>query len=173
LENQHLEPFILPPLGLSLLAQLLQYRQSCGWVSLGQVYPGLAERETVRLRQVSGGRQIALAQQRQHLRGSNLRDAIHKVLLASGLIGLSQKSGRAGDISLGQFQVGKKHLTANKSVNHSFILLRQMETLSPVRESCLQVIPFVEDTCQAKIRFADNLKRLVTCQLEDALIGLG
>ena len=37
----------------------------------------------------------------------------------------------------------------------------------------IQVVPFVEDTGQAKMRFADNLKRLITRQLQDAPVGLG
>ena len=56
LQHQHLEPFILPPPGLHLLAPGREHCQCCGGVSLGQVDPGLAEREVVRLRQVSGRR---------------------------------------------------------------------------------------------------------------------
>ena len=36
-----------------------------------------------------------------------------------------------------------------------------------------QVIPFVEDARQAEVRFVDNLKRLIACQLQDVPIGLG
>ena len=97
----------------------------------------------------------------------------HKVLLARGLIGLRQHSGRAGHISLGQFQAGEKHLTDNESVNHAIILPRQVEALLPVLLGGLQVVPFVEHTGQAKMRFADNLQRLITCQLQDAPVGLG
>src|SRR3989440_8779241 len=39
--------------------------------------------------------------------------------------------------------------------------------------SLIQVVPFVEDTGQAKMRFVDNLKRLIPCNLQDALVGLG
>jgi hypothetical protein len=74
------------------------------------------------------------------LRGSHFRYAIHKVLLARGLTGLSEQSGRAGHISLGQFQAGKKHLTENKSVNNSIILPRQVEALLPVLPGFIQVI---------------------------------
>jgi len=54
-EYQHLEPFILPPPGLHLLSPCREHRQGCGEVSLSQVDPGLAQREIVRLRQMSGG----------------------------------------------------------------------------------------------------------------------
>jgi hypothetical protein len=36
----------------------------------------------------------------------------------------------------------------------------------------IQVVPFIEYTRQPKMRFVDNLKRLITCQLQDALVGL-
>ncbi len=95
---------------------MAEHRQGCGRVALGQVDPGLAERETVRLRQMRGCRKIALAQQRQHVRGSNFRHAMHQVVLARGPAGLGEQSGRAGHIALGQFQAGKHHLTGNTSV---------------------------------------------------------
>mgnify|MGYP006200930457 CR=1 FL=1 len=41
------------------------------------------------------------------------------------------KAGRASYISLGQLQAGKKYLTDNKSVNKTFILPCQMDTLPP------------------------------------------
>src|SRR5258708_27359635 len=173
LETHNFEPFTPPPLSLRLLAQLRQHRQRCGRGADVLICPGLANGKLVRLRAMSGSCQVALAQQRQHLRGSNVRDAIHKVFLARGLTGLSQQSSRAGDISLGQLQAGKQHLTENEAVNHSLILPRQVEALSPVLLSSLQVVPFVEYTGQAKMRFVDNLKRLITCQLQDAPVGLG
>src|SRR5947207_577074 len=37
----------------------------------------------------------------------------------------------------------------------------------------IQVVPFVEDAGQTKMRFVDNLKWLMTCQLQDVLVGLG
>jgi hypothetical protein len=43
----------------------------------------------VHLSQMSGCRQIALVKQGKHLCGSNFRDAMHKVMLAHRLIGLS------------------------------------------------------------------------------------
>ena len=36
---------------------------------------------------------------------------MHEVILAHGLLGLRQHSGRAGHIALGQFQAGEKHLS--------------------------------------------------------------
>ena len=143
LEHHHLEPFIRPTLCLRLLAQWLQHRQCCGRVALGQVYPRLAEGEVVRLRQMSGRRQIALAKQRQHLCGSNLRHPMHEVMLARERFGLSQNSGRAGHISLGKFQAGEKHLTGSEGVD-AFHLPRQLEALLPVLLGGIQVVPFVE-----------------------------
>ncbi len=119
----------------------------------------------MRLREMSGRRHIALAQQRQHLRRSNFRDAMYKVLPVGGLAGLSQKRGRAGHISLSQFQAGKKHLTDNEPVYHAIILPRQVEALSPVLLGGLEIVPFVEYTGQAKMRFVDDLQRLIACQL--------
>src|SRR5438445_4506081 len=111
LENHHLEPFILPPLCLHMPSPWLQHRQCRGRVSLGQLYPGLAEMETVSLREMSGCRQIALVKQRQHLRGDNLRHPMDEVLLVHGPIRLSKQSGRAGRIALCQFQAGEKYVS--------------------------------------------------------------
>src|SRR5947207_14977002 len=151
LGNQHFELLILPPLCLRLLAQLLQHRQSCGRVSLSQMYPGLTDRDVVCLRQMSGCRQVALPKQREHLDGSHLRYTIHKVLLARVLGSLREQYGGAGHIFLGPSQVGKKHLTDNEAVNHSLILPREVEALAPVLRSLIQVIPFVEDTGETKM----------------------
>ena len=54
-----------------------------------------------------------------------------------------------------------------------FYLPRQLEALLPVLLGGIQVVPFVEDTGQAKMRFAGNRQRLITCQLQDAPVGLG
>src|SRR5215470_18750991 len=107
---------------------------------------------------MSGRRQMTLAQQDQHVCGSNLRYPIGKVILACRLIGLSEQSGRAGQIALGQLQASEKHLTDNESVNHAIILPRQLEALSPVLLSRSEVIPFVVYACEAKMRIVDNLK---------------
>ena len=45
--------------------------------------------QIVGLRETSGGRHIALTKQRQHLRGRDLRHALHEILFARGSIGLS------------------------------------------------------------------------------------
>ena len=55
----------------------------------------------MRLRQVSGGRKVALAQQHQHLHSSHIGKAIHKVLLARGLTGLSEQISGAVHIPRG------------------------------------------------------------------------
>ena len=79
--------------------------------------PGLADGQFVLLSQMSGCCQMALAKQRQHLRGSNLRQAMYKALLARGPIRLSEQNGRTGRIALGQFQAGEQHVTGNGSVS--------------------------------------------------------
>jgi hypothetical protein len=106
----------LPPLGFHLLSPRRERRQGCGRVAPRQVDPGLAERETVRLRKMRGGCQVALAQQRQYVRGYNFRHTIHQVVLARGQAGLGKPRGRAGHVALGQFQAGKHHLTGNTFV---------------------------------------------------------
>ena len=117
---------------------------------------------------------MALAKQRQHLCGSHFRDAIYKVVLARGLIGPSEQSGRASHVSPGQRETGKKDLTDNETVNHASIILpREVESLLPVLLGLIQFVPFIEDTSQANMRFVDNLIRLLARQLQDAPVGLG
>src|SRR2546428_9326952 len=142
LENHHLEPFILPTLSLCLLAPWQKPRQCCGWVSLSQVYPGLADGEVVRLRQMSGRRQMALAKQRQHLCGSNIRHPKHEVMLAHELFGLIQNSDRARHISLGKPQAGEKHPIRSEGVD-AIYLPRQLDALLPVPLGSIQVVPLV------------------------------
>src|SRR5438309_1019697 len=43
----------------------------------------------------------------------------------------------------------------------------------PVLLSGFQVVPLVENTCQAKMRFAGNRPRRITCQNEGFSVGLG
>src|SRR5205807_1673435 len=52
-------------------------------------------------------------------------------------------------------------------------LPRQLGTLLSVLRGFLQVIPFVEDTGQAKMRFASHPLRRITGQLQAALVALG
>ncbi len=115
----------------------------------------------------SGCRQIALAKQRKHLRGSNLGHALHEVMLAHGLLGLRQHGGRAGHIAPGQFQAGQEHLADNESVNHAVILPRQLQALLSVLLSGIQIVPFVEYAGQAKIRFAGIRRSLIAKQLQE------
>ena len=98
---------------------------------------------------------------------------MHEVILAHGLLGLRQHGGRAGHIAPGQFQAGEKHLADNEPVNHSVILPRQLKALLPVLLGGIQVVPFVADAGQAKIRFAGIRRRLITNQLQDTPVGLG
>ena len=125
------------------------------------------------MREVSGKRQVTLSKQDKHLLGGNFRDAMHKVALAGGLAGLIQNCGRAGHISLGQFQAGKKHLADDEPVNNPVILPRQEEALPPVLLGALQVVPLVEYPGQPEMSFIDNLKGLVTSHLQDPPVGLG
>ena len=115
---------------------------------------------------------MALAKQRQHLCGSNLRHPKHEVMLAHERFGLIQNSDRAGHIALGKLQAGEKHPTRSEGVD-AVHLPRQLEALLPVLLGGLQVVPLVGDTGQAKMRFAGNRLRRITCQLQDAPVGLG
>jgi len=140
-EHQHLESFILPPPGLHLLSPGSEHRQCRGGVALGQVDPSLAQREIVGLRQMSGGCQVGLAKQHQHLHGSNFRDTIHQVVLARGLAGLGEQSGRPSLVAQGQFQADEHYLTGHPFVG-VFELARQVDALLPVLRGFLQVVPF-------------------------------
>ena len=51
-------------------------------------------------------------------------------------------------------------------------LARQLDALLPVPVRGLQVVPFVRDTRQSKMRFGGKSPRRITDQLEDALVGL-
>ena len=53
-------------------------------------------------------------------------------LLASRLTRLHQKSCRASNIALGQFQARQKDLAKNEAVNHALKLSRQLETQLPM-----------------------------------------
>ena len=61
----------------------------------------------------------------------------------------------------------------NESVNHAIILPRQLQALLPVLLGGIQVVPFVEDAGQAKIRAVVNRPRLITEQLQGTPIGFG
>src|SRR2546428_4678111 len=171
LENHHLEPFIRPTLGLHLPTPWQKHRQCCGVVSRGQVYPGLADGEVVQMRQMSGCCQVALVKQEKHSCGSNIRHPKHEAMPAHERFGLIQSSGCAGHISLGKFQAGDKHPVRSEGVDD--YLPRQLGTLLSVLPGGLQVIPFVEYTGQAKMRFASHQLRRITGQLQAAPVALG
>jgi len=122
---------------------------------LGQVYPSLADREFVRLRQLSGCRQIALVKGHKYLCGSNLGHTKRKAMLAHRLAGLIQNSGRTSHISLGEFQAGEECFTDDGLITH-LLLSRQLHALLPVTLSSVQVVPLVEYTGQAEIRFGSQ-----------------
>ncbi len=86
-------------------------------------------------------------------------------------LGLIQSSGGAGHISLGQFQAGEQHPVRSQGVDE--YLPCELGTLLRVLRGFLQVIPFVEDTSQAEMRFASHPLRRITGQLQAAPVGLG
>jgi hypothetical protein len=171
LEYHHFELFIRPPFGLHKPSPWQKHRQCCGRVSLGQVDPGLADGEVVRLCQVSGGCQMALVKQEKRLCSSNIRHPKHEAMPVHERFGLLQSSSRAGHISLDQFQAGDKHPVRSEGVNDD--LPRHLGTLLCVLRSFLQVIPFVADTGQAKMRFASHQLWRITGQLQAAPVALG
>jgi hypothetical protein len=79
-----------------------------------------------------------------------------EVLLARRLSGLSEQSGRIVYIALGQVQAGKKHLTEHESINTSIKLPSQVKALLTVLLGSIQIVPFVVDPGQTKMRFAGN-----------------
>ncbi|MDQ6671316.1 MAG: hypothetical protein M3069_11300 [Chloroflexota bacterium] len=101
-------------------------------------------------------RQIALAHQRKHPCRSNIRYPIHEVVLAHELLGLSQNSDRAGHISLGKPQADEKDRIRREGVD-AFYLPCQLEAVLRVLLRSIQVVPFVVDTGQAKMRFGGAL----------------
>src|SRR6266498_517475 len=121
------------------------------------MYSRLAHGKIIGLSQMCRYFEVILSKQRQHLCGSHFRNAIYKVLLACGLTCLCQNSCRASHVSSCKFHAGKKHLRDNESINHSFILPYELKALLSMLLSCIQVIPFVEDTCQTKMHFTNNL----------------
>lgn len=108
-----------PALCLDLLSQWPERRQGRGGVAPGQVHPGLAEWQAVRLRQPGGRREVALAKQGQHLRGGNPGHLAPEVALASGLLGPGQHLGRASHVAPGQLEAGQEHLADDESVDRS------------------------------------------------------
>src|SRR2546421_7186021 len=97
---------------------------------------------------------MALVKQEKHLCGSNIRHPKHEAMPAHVRFGLIQRSGRAGHIALGKFQAGDKYPVRSQGVDE--YLPRQLGTLLSVREGGLQVIPFVAEASQAKMRFASH-----------------
>ena len=121
----------------------------------------------MRLGHVRGRRHVAQAKERQDLRGGDLGDLEHEVMLARGPIGLSQDGGRAGGISPGKCQAGEQHLARDGSVGVRYLLC-QLETLLPVLSGGVEVVPLVVHTGQAQVGFADEGKRQTGCQLDGA-----
>jgi hypothetical protein len=130
LKNHNFEPFILPTLCLRLLAQRPRHRQCCGRVSLGRVYPGLADGELVGLGQMSCCRKLVPVKQGKHLCGGDIRHPKHEVMLAHECFGFSQNGSRAGHISPDKFQAGERHPIRSKGVD-ALHLSRQLEALLP------------------------------------------
>ena len=118
----------------------------------------------MRLGHVRGRRHVALAKERQHLRGGDLGDLEHEVVLARGPIGLGQDGGRAGGISPGKCQAGEQHLPGDGSVGVRYLSC-QPDALLPVLSGGVEVVPLVVHTGQAQVGFADERKRQTACQL--------
>ena len=147
------------------LPAMKQVRRCCKYVLLH------FRKQVVRLCQMSGCCQMALVKQDKHLCGSNIRHPKHEAMPAHERFGLIQNSGRAGHISLGKFQAGEQHLIRSEGVD-AFHLSRQLEALLPMLLGGIQIIPLVSYTGQAKMRFAGNRLRRITCQSQDAPVGL-
>ena len=127
----------------------IQHRQCRCWISLGQVHAGPAEWKIVRLSQVGGSLQIAQLQQRLHPGSGDLSHTMDEIILAYGLLDLSQHGGRAGHISPGQFQAGQEQFAEYESVNRGIVLPRQLKAPLGVLLAILQIVPRVEDAGQA------------------------
>src|ERR1051325_4426675 len=93
LQDNRLEPFIRPTLGIYLLTIGFQHYYCRGCISSREVNPGLTEWEIVSLRKVDRCRQIALAKKHQHLCSGHFRYPMDKFMLAHRLIGLRQEFG--------------------------------------------------------------------------------
>jgi hypothetical protein len=94
-------------------------------------------------------------------------------VLAHGLLGLRQHCGRASRISPGHPEAGEKHFTDHISVNRFVKLPCQLEALLAVLLSRTEIVPFVREAGQAKIRIAGTRGRLPTEQLQGAPVGRG
>jgi hypothetical protein len=77
-----------------------------------------------------------------------------------------------GQIALGKLQAGKKHPIRSEGVD-TLYLLRQLEALLSILLCGMEVIPLVEDTGEAKVRFTGKPLRRITDQLQDASVALG
>ena len=150
---------------------MAQAPRALGGISLGQVHPGLAEGDLVRQGHVRGRRHVALAKERQDLRGGDIGDLEHEVMLPRCPIGLSQDGGCAGGISPGKCEAGEQQLPGDGSVGVRDLLC-QLETLLPVLSGGVEVVPLVVHTGQAQVGFADEGKRQTGCQLDGVPIGL-
>ena len=52
-------------------------------------------------------------------------------------------------------------------------LLRQLQAVVPILRCGMEVVPLVEDTGEANIRFTGNRLRWITDQVQDAPVALG
>ena len=142
-------------------------RQCCGGISLSQEYPGLADREIVWLRQMSGCRQIALAKQRQAPGRQQSQASRDEVLLTRGLIGLANMAAAPATSPWASFSRAR-NTSGMKTINHAVILPCQLQALLCVLFGGIQVVPLVIDPGQAKVRLAGIRQRMVAHQLQDA-----
>jgi hypothetical protein len=120
---------------------------------LGQMDPRLAHGEVVGRSEMRGRRQMALAQQQQHLGGSNFRGAMGKGMVAHERFGLIQHSDCAGHSPAASFRRAS-NIPVDAGVSALSICGASSALCRPCCLRGLEVVPLVEDTGQAKIRFA-------------------
>src|SRR5688572_8035130 len=96
---------------------------------------------------------------------------MRKVMLANERFGFRQNGCCTRAIALCQFQAGENHLTRSDGVD-TFHLTRELKAFSPMHFGSIQLIPLVIYPGKSKIRLAGNRPRRITCQLQDALVGL-
>ncbi len=171
LQNHNLEPFILPtslppPAGVVASAQPV-----LRLVSLGKVYPGLADGEVVLLepaQRLPPDRpgEARCAPVRKQPQASDPRSyagaQIHR---------LQPKWRRADHISLSKFQAGKKHLQGTN--------VSMSSNAAPVGGSAARAVgrhpgrSIRRYTGQAKMGFAGDRLRWIAYQLQDTPVGIG
>ena len=89
------------------------------------------------------------------------------------MLDFRQHDGRACHISSGQLQAREEHFAEDEPVDLAIVVPRQTKALLRVLLGSIEVVPFVEDACQAEVRAVVDRPRLITDQSQDAPIGFG